>query len=146
MDVEYQMGNPVRVLTSGEEAIATERFWSAGKWRFVERQKWWERYREPKPVIIGHYWRRFSEAVSTMADTWGPDLFDGIEPHHWMGPRCNVYCVDFSAGGKSWAHKNGLRPEHFKLAAFRWPECVVVHDDGHTWKVAAAEDEAQQLT
>jgi hypothetical protein len=54
-DANYQMDNPVRVLTSGEEARADKPFWAGGKWRMVARQKWWESYDEEPAVIMGHY-------------------------------------------------------------------------------------------
>lgn len=135
MDREYQMNNPVRVLTSGEERETDAPFWAGGKWRMVERVKWWNTYDEPMPVIIGHYWRRFSQARTVFSDKFGPDLFAGIEPHHWMGPRKNVYCVDFSVGGR-YAQRAGNEPEHHcSLAAVRVPEWKVVHDSGETWQL-----------
>lgn len=134
-DRDYQMENPVRVLTSGEEDYTDEPFWAGGKWRMLERVKWWEKYEECVPVIIGHYWRRFSEAQTVYADKFGPDLFAGIEPHHWMGPQKNVYCVDFSVGGR-YAQRAGHQPEqHCSLAAVRVPEWEVVHDGGERWKI-----------
>ncbi len=134
-DREYQMDNPLRVSTSGEEQETDNPFWAGGKWRMLERVKWWQRYEERTPVIIGHYWRRFSQARTVFADKYGPDLFAGIEPHHWMGKRNNVYCVDFSVGGR-YAQRAGKEPEHLcSLAAVRVPEWEVMHDSGETWKI-----------
>ncbi len=56
-DVDCQMSNPVRVLTSGTEHRADAPFFMAGKWRMVQRRDWWEQYRSPIPVLFGHYWR-----------------------------------------------------------------------------------------
>jgi len=135
MDLEYQMSNPLRVTTSGEEAETDSPFWAGGKWRMVERVKWWQRYDEPTPVIIGHYWRRFSQARTVFSDKYGPDLFAGVEPHHWMGKRNNVYCVDFSVGGR-YAQRKENEPAHLcSLAAVRVPEWEVMHDSGQTWKI-----------
>jgi len=135
MDREYQMGNPVRVLTSGEEQETGLPFWAGGKWRMVERVKWWQHYGESTPVIIGHYWRRFSRARTVFSDKYGPDLFDGIDAHHWMGDRNNVYCVDFSVGGR-YAQRAENEPEAVcSLAAVRVPEWEVMHDSGETWKI-----------
>lgn len=141
----YQDGNPVRVTASGKEepvqllpaALYDEElseppeppFYASGKWRMVRRMKWWNTYRESVPVICGHYWRNFgiSDAAGsgTSVGKFGPNLFAGIAPHHWMGPKHNVYCVDFSIGmGKGWGKRNG------HLAAVRFPEWEVVHD-GH---------------
>lgn len=141
MDSEYQMGNPVRIVTSGEERPATEPFWAGGRWRMVERVRWWEHYEDDIPVIVGHYWRRFSEARTVYADKYGPDLFDGVGPHQWMGARRNVYCVDFSVGGR-YAQRAGDQPTHYcSLAAVRVPEWQVVHDDGSTWAIGAPGDQ-----
>jgi len=129
-EAECQMGNPVRVLTSGEEAPASEPFPAGGKWRMVARQKWWESYDDETPVIMGHYWRRFGVAPSDIIDKSGPDLFEGIEPHHWMGKNNNVYCVDFSVGHRHKARADNLSMHMFKLAAVRWPEQKVMYDDG----------------
>jgi len=128
MEAEMQMGNPVAVLTSGEERPTTEPFWAGGRWRMVERVKWWERYRDPVPVIVGHYWRRYSEIPPTYADKYGPDLFAGIERGEWMGARGNVFCVDFSVGGRSEQRYAG-EPEYIcQLAALRVPEWRLVYD------------------
>ena len=130
MDREYQMSNPVCILTSGEETLTATPFWAGGKWRMVDRVRWWEHYDDPTPVIVGHYWRRFSRARTVFSDKFGPDLFAGIEPHHWMGRQDNVYCVDFSVGGR-YAQRAAAEPEHLcSLAAVRIPEWQVLHDNG----------------
>lgn len=127
-DAAWQMNNPVRVLTSGEEAPAGKPFWAGGKWRMVGRVPWWDHYDEPVPVIIGHYWRKFSDAGKYMEDKRGPDIFDGIEPHHWMGKQSNVYCVDFSVGRRHKERTNSAPPFQGQLSALRVPEWEVVHD------------------
>jgi hypothetical protein len=148
MDVSYQMQNPVRVLTSGVEAPTAKPFWASGKWRMVTRIPWWDAYEETTPVVIGHYWRRYSDAQRYLKDEYGPDLFADVEPHSWMGARDNVYCVDFSVGSRAHQRAGGLGglPEtdgddpaafHGKLAALRVPEWEVVHDDGAVWKIGA---------
>ena len=92
-------------------------------------------YEESTPVIIGHYWRRFTHARTVFSDKYGPDLFTGIKPHHWMGKRNNVYCVDFSVGGR-YAQREEQEPEHLcSLAAVRVPEWEVMHDSGEIWKI-----------
>jgi len=129
-DVDCQMGNPVKIMTSGEEAEADEPFWANGKWRMVARQKWWEDYADEQAVVVGHYWRHFGERISGKKYKGGPDLFEGVEPHHWMGKNNKVYCVDFSVGHRHKARADSLSEKHFKLAALRWPEKCVMHDDG----------------
>ena len=125
-----QMDNPVAVLTSGMEQPAQEPFWAGGKWRMVERVKWWERYVDTTPVIVGHYWRRFSPAAIALNDKYGPDLLAGIAPHHWMGPKNTVYCVDFSVGARAEQRAAGADLLACRLAAIRVPEWTVMHDDG----------------
>ncbi len=137
MDSEYQMGNPVCVVTSGEERPTDEPFWAGGRWRMVERVRWWEDYEHRTPVIVGHYWRRFTEASTVYADKYGPDLFADVAPHRWMGPRGNVYCVDFSVGGRYAQRAGGEPVSHCSLAAVRVPEWQVVHDDGSMWDIGA---------
>ena len=137
MDAEHQMSNPVCIVTSGEERSTTEPFWAGGRWRMVERVRWWERYDQDKPVVIGHYWRRFSQTRTVYVDKYGPDLFDGVAPHEWMGRRKNVYCVDFSVGGR-YAQRQGNAPTSAcSLAALRAPEWQVMHDDGSAWSIGA---------
>lgn len=134
-DIAYQMGNPLRILTSGEEAATGEPFWAGGRWRMVTRVPWWNHYHDPVPVVIGHYWRRYSEAAALVGEKYGPDVFAGIPPHHWMGPRNNVYCVDFSVGARPSERHRGGRGFTGKLAALRVPEWQVVHDDGGHWDI-----------
>lgn len=142
-DTLEQTGNPVRVLTSGLEEPCAQPFWANGKWRFVRRMKWWERYEDDVPVIMGHYWRRFSEAPTVLKDEKdGPDLFEGIEPQHWMGRRRNIYCVDFSIGNKPIEKKKYPGPPwQCKLAALRTPDdngvrdWTVLHHSGEQWEI-----------
>ena len=88
------------------------------------------------PVIVGHYWRRYSEAGKALMDEHGPDLFAGVSPpHQWMGRRNNVYCVDFSVGGRYVERAAGVPEFQCRLAALRVPEWTVVHDDGEAWHI-----------
>ncbi len=136
MDREFQMSNPISVLTSGEETETDTPFWAGGRWRMVERVKWWDCYDDPVPVIIGHYWRRFSDAPSVYSDKYGPDLFAGIESYQCMGLRRNVYCVDFSVGGR-YAQRAANQPFHMcRLSALRTPEWEVIFDQGESHHVA----------
>ena len=129
--VHQQMSNPIKVLTSGVERKGTAPFFSSGKWRFTERVAWWERYDDPTPVVVGHYWRRLYPVDRATLGKDDPDLFIDIHPHHWHGQRGNVMCVDFSAGGR-WQERKAGTPvgQKFKLAALRWPEKTLQCDDG----------------
>lgn len=123
--------NPLKVLSCGVERRGTEPFYAGGKWRFVERVAWWDAYADSTPVIVGHYWRRIHELDRSVLGKGDQDLFADINPHAWHGLRGNVFCVDFSVGARWTARLAGQPPEKdFKLAALRWPERVLVLDDG----------------
>lgn len=130
-DSVSQMMNPIKILTSGVEREASAPFYISGKWRFLDRVKWWDDYADSIPVVIGHYWRRLHAGVDNQ--TRGEaGLFDDIPAYSWHGQQRNVFCVDYSVGGR-WSSR---RPEggsgsNFKLAALRWPERSLLFDDGH---------------
>ena len=126
-----QMGNPLRVLSSGIERETSVPFFSSGEWRFVERVNWWGEYRESVPVIVGHYWRWAAAVDRSAMEKGGPDLFGGVGLADWHGARRNVFCVDFSVGRRFVARARGLPADPAcRLGALRWPEGVVVFDDG----------------
>ncbi|MBS3996342.1 MAG: metallophosphoesterase [Hydrogenophaga sp.] len=127
-----QMLNPLKVLTSGVERKGASPFFSGGKWRFAERVAWWDAYCDPTPVVVGHYWRRAHRSNRTAAlDKSDADIFERTHPLAWHGQRGNVFCVDFSAGGRWLERKTGTRiGNRFKLAALRWPEQLLQFDDG----------------
>jgi Calcineurin-like phosphoesterase len=131
-NVIHQMQNPLRVLTSGIEQRCEKPFFASGKWRFVERFPWWNSYEEDTPVIVGHFWRKI--AFSELFDhTEEVDIFNQIEPFSWHGKKNNVFCVDFSVGGR---FKERLHEQEIgkitKLAALRWPEKTLVFDTGES--------------
>ena len=130
-DAVKQMMNPFRVLTSGVERQGNAPFFSSGKWRFAERVQWWNEYDHLIPVVVGHYWRRVSQADRSATGKGDPDLFHDIHPHAWHGLHRNVFCVDFSVGGRWVARKKNIAPTvDFKLAALQWPERILRLDDG----------------
>ena len=132
-EASKQMMNPLKVLTSGVERKGALPFYSSGKWRFVDRVQWWDTYEDETPVVIGHYWRRVNKIDRTAIGKGDPDLFENTHPYAWHGKRGNVFCVDFSAGGRWTERKAGTLVGHdFKLAALRWPERVLQFDDGHS--------------
>lgn len=132
-DEQRQMANPLRVLVSGVERLAREPFYSSGKWRFTDRTKWWEDYEAKTPVVVGHYWRQFSPVDRKQFGKGDSNLFDDIAPTHWHGARGNVFCVDFSVGGRYQERRAaGGSAKTTKLAALRWPERTLVLDSGET--------------
>jgi hypothetical protein len=130
-DEVSQMYNPIRVLTSGIERKGTYPFYSSGKWRFVERVGWWNDYDEAIPVVVGHYWRKYGHINSKLVGKVTPDLFDGVSPLAWHGLHRNVFCVDYSVGGRWRDRKDHIvESSKFKLGALQWPENQIVFDDG----------------
>ena len=130
LDEARQMLNPLRVLTSGVERCTPRPFFASGQWRFAERVRWWDDYAEDVPVVVGHYWRQFLPLDRQALGKGDPDLFDGVAPLAWLGPRGKVFCVDYSVGGR-WQER-GAAPaaRRTRLAMLRWPESVLVLDDG----------------
>lgn len=132
-EVASQMSNPLKVLTSGVErkAEAGKQFYSSGKWRFVDRVRWWDEYQDEIPVVVGHYWRSRKPIDRNAIGKGGPDLFEGVRPHEWHGARKNVFCVDFSVGKRFTERKSPPRDKSdFHLAALRWPERTIRFDTG----------------
>lgn len=126
-----QMLNPVRVLTSGVERRTLTPFFASGQWRFAERVRWWDEYTDEVPVVVGHYWRQFLPLDRAQLGKGDPDLFEGVDPRAWLGPRGNVFCVDFSVGGRYQERSLGEVPgARTRLAALRWPERQLVLDTG----------------
>ncbi len=126
-----QMVNPIRTLTTSSMVAAQSPYFGGGKWRMAERDAWWEAYHDDKPVIIGHFWRRFSQFNDRMAGVFGRDLFADVAPHAWMGAKNNVYCVDYSVGQRHLERKKTTIDDFYgRLAALRMPERQVMHDDG----------------
>lgn len=130
-DVANQEGNPIRVLTSGVERRGTKPFFSSHKWRFVDRVPWWDEYTDDVPVIVGHYWRMAEPLGREVVGMGDPYLFAGLDAHAWHGARNNVFCVDYSVGGR-WRERSAGAEigSRFKLAAMRWPERELVFDTG----------------
>lgn len=136
-DEVRQMANPIRVMTSGWEKAAAEPFFAGGAWRFVERAAWWEEDRDPRPVVFGHYWRRL-ETPTVQRGPYGRLLFYGFSGLDWFGRHGQAFCVDFSVGGR-YAERLKGRQSGFigQLAALRFPERVLVFDDGRHWMTAS---------
>jgi hypothetical protein len=129
-DEARQMLNPLRVLTSGVERCASVPFFASGQWRFTQRVRWWDSYRDATPVVNGHYWRQFLPLERAHLGKGGPDLFEGVERNAWLGARGNVFCVDFSVGGRWQERLAGETVQRTRLAALRWPERELMFDTG----------------
>ena len=130
-EANKQMLNPLKVLTSGVERTGKQPFFAGGKWRFSDRVAWWDEYDQSIPVVVGHYWRRLNLLDRASVGKEDMDLFRDISPLHWHGKHRNVFCADFSVGGRWAARKTGESLHRdFKLAALRWPEKLLQFDDG----------------
>ncbi len=141
-----QMGNAAKVVTSGIERTIEEPFWASGKWRVVERMRWWDEF-DDTPVVVGHYWRRYrpdladaagSSLDSSLAtsldaspDKGDADLFGETPADQWLGRHRKVMCIDYSVGLRFHERKQGRDPVAFDscLAALRVPEWRLVFDD-----------------
>jgi hypothetical protein len=133
VDEIWQMANPMRVVTSGIERVAARPFFASGHWRFVERIRWWDEYTDAVPVVVGHYWRQFAPVERCALGKTDENLFADLPPTAWHGRRGNVFCVDFSVGGRF--QERPLAPgavPRTRLAALRWPERTLTLDTGET--------------
>lgn len=128
-----QNANPLKVLTSGLEAPAETPAWAGGTWRMTNRSRWWRSYHDEPAVLIGHYWRRDARAnPDEVTGDWDYPLGD-YGPYEWMGPRRNVFCIDYSVGKRYEERPRRLGvPFGCRLAAMRWPERELVFDDGQS--------------
>lgn len=122
----HQMGNPVRVISSGIEKIIDKPFYANGKWRFVGRDTWWDYYEDSKPVVIGHFWRKLDNSK------YKESVFEGIEFNEWHGMNKNVFCVDYSVGAR-FRERNvseDVVGQNTCLVALQWPEKTLVLENG----------------
>ncbi len=135
VDAARQRENPVKLLTSGGERALDGQppFYTGGRWRFVDRVRWWGEQRVDRPTVVGHYWRLRDAAHRGGAER--PEPWDHVHPFAWDN---DVFCVDYSAGRRY--EERVVRAEslaagapfHGRLAALRWPERTLVFDDGVT--------------
>ena len=128
IDTLRQSGHPLRAATSGLERAAAAPFYASGKWRMNERVAWWNEYDDEPAVVFGHYWRWPLSAEEASARSRGPNLFAGMEPFQWLGPRNNAMCIDWCVGLRWKERLAGVQRNEGKLGALRWPEREVVLD------------------
>lgn len=128
-EAALQVGNPVRVLTSGIEQPTAIPFMAMGKKRWVERVPWWKHYNGEIPVLFGHYWRWFDPQIHPILSEGEPNLHDDRPPSTAIASHHKAFCVDFSVGARYKERHFELRDKfHGRLAAVRWPERTVVYD------------------
>lgn len=129
-NLRRNLDNPIRVLTFGPDKLATQPYYVMERWRMAERDRWWERYDDSVPVVMGHYWRKYEPVAATIAPSMPPSFDPGLPATAWMGPRRNVYCVDFSVGARFVERSRGQATFRTHLGALRWPECQLVIETG----------------
>lgn len=105
--LEHQNKNPVKKLTSGPEERTDEPIHASGKIRNERRVVWWNDYKDTF-CAFGHYSIPYGDPRGSGA----------------------AFCVDYGVG-KRWTERRKGKTHEFnlKLAAFRWPERVVVFDE-----------------
>ncbi|HTU18850.1 MAG TPA: metallophosphoesterase [Gemmataceae bacterium] len=120
-----QNEDAVKLLTSGPEAIADTPFEAMGQIRHERRVAWWLDYMGPL-CVFGHYWR-----ILLPHEVDGDRLFTGIPLHAALG-RSDAMCIDYSVGKRFMerAAPDFAGVFQTRLAALRWPERVLIFDDG----------------
>lgn len=104
------------------------KFWASGKWREEGRVPWWEKYDLGEPFcVFGHYWRM---ELDDQPDD-GEHLFDHERPYAALGVG-QAICIDYSVGKRYSERLAGVAPGRYRtrLAALRWPERMLVFDEG----------------
>jgi hypothetical protein len=131
-NLRRNLDNPVRAMTFGPDRLASRPYYVMERWRMAERDRWWDAYTDDTPVVMGHYWRKSQPSVAVpqvgpkMPPVFDPDLAPGT----WLGPKHNVYCVDFSVGARFAERQRGASEFSTHLGALRWPECRLVLETG----------------
>ncbi|MCP2041475.1 hypothetical protein L1281_002075 [Neisseria sp. HSC-16F19] len=130
-DLWRSHANPIRALTCGVEVMAPAPFYANGRWRFTARCPWWQQYEDDAAVLIGHYWRLWDGPAPVAADRLPLFVEEGAA---WQGAKKAVFCVDYSAGARWRDRQKGVAAaaSGYHLAAMRWPEQVLVREDGVT--------------
>lgn len=103
IELEKQNGHPIKVLTSGMEEKAAKRYFAGGRWRVVQRAKWWKQYNDKATVVIGHYWRTLPP----------PALFRSLTLTHRHGTcliSSQVVCIYPTRSSSATSH----RPERIR--------------------------------
>lgn len=131
-ELTLQNDDPLRVLTSGREALTDQVFAAGGKWRHTRRQRWWLGH-EGKPIAFGHYWRQSRPATPFRQRPFAPpNPFEGEAPFGPVGAAERAFCLDYSVGRRFLERLEHPHRTHFegRLAALLWPEGWTLFDDG----------------
>jgi hypothetical protein len=131
-ELKLQNEDPLRVLTSGREAITDAVFAAGGKWRHTRREPWWQVHNQ-KPVAFGHYWRQSQPATPFQSRPFAPpNPFENEPALGPVGPAKRAFCLDYSVGRRFLERLEAPTRTHFegRLAALIWPEAWTLFDDG----------------
>lgn len=110
--LEHQNKNPVKVLTSGLEERTDVPFTSGGKLRHEKRVPWWGNYRDKQCCVFGHY--------------------SSYKDQFQFQAKGRAICIDFGVA-KRWEERKAPGFDgrfRGKLAALRFPEMLLIFDDG----------------
>lgn len=117
-----QNGCPVKVMSSGKEHRSASPFFAGERERYEARTPWWGDYTDAAFCVFGHYSRTTSGLHNGEVVSMFPD-----DPFAAVG---RTMCIDLGVGGRA-AERRGEQPGGaMHLAAFRWPEQVVMTDTG----------------
>jgi len=109
--LRHQNHNPVKLLTSGPEERTDEPIEAGGKIPHERRVPWWNDYRDDVFCVFGHY-------------------SQPVDQSHGNG---RTFCADYAVG-KRWMERREAGFDgsfrRTKLAAVRFPERMVVFDNG----------------
>ena len=132
-NLRRNLDNPLRVLTFGPDRLAQSPYYIMERWRMAERERWWEAYTDDIPVVMGHYWRQLHTFRWSRLAPKMPPVFDEMQPGQWLGPKANVFCVDFSVGARFMERKAGKTEFETRLGALRWPERQLCLENGEVF-------------
>jgi hypothetical protein len=118
-----QNDNPVKLLTSGPEALAEQPFEAMGQLRHERRIAWWRDY-TGSLCLFGHYWR-----ILLPHEIDGDRLFTGIPLSATLG-KGDAMCIDYSVGKRFLERAAPGFQGMFqtRLAALRLPERLLIFD------------------
>jgi hypothetical protein len=124
-ELALQNRNPVKVLNSGLERRAPRPYYAGGKVRSEERVPWWDAYNDEAWCVFGHYWRQRMPADD------GEYPF-GQTPLYAALGNGRALCIDYSVGKRWMERADSIPGTEYRtaLAALRWPEKVLVFDNG----------------
>jgi hypothetical protein len=124
-----QNKNPVKVLTSGREVPSPKPFKAGGKLQSLARYPWWNDYAENVFCVFGHY-EHFLASQRDVTD----NLFGQAGPNVCLGNGCTL-CIDYGVA-KKWKERLDGGSQFTALGALRFPEKIVVFDDGRQLALA----------